>query len=456
MDHSQASTGPDPIKRPRVPAWSLFQIRDYRYLWSSAALNNTCMFMDVVVLALLVLKLTDSAWWVALVGSLRFMPWLIFGIFAGLIADRVNRWRVMVASRSINVLVMIVLLVLLVTDWLQLWHLLITTLVLGWAFVTDVPSRHSFIYDLVGQQNVVRAMSLETITFTIGTIVGPLMAGLLIEVADFTGAYLFLMSVYVLAVFTIIRVKSRISRSSTGQQPLLQSFAGGLRYSLQNSTIRGVLIITLIMNFMGFSAMQMFPVVAKDHLEVGPGLTGILISAHGIGSLLGASLMVYIGATRYHGRIFALGSSLYLAGLLFFALSPWYPLSFVMLMVVGLGTAGFGTMQSTIILISATPERRGMALGVLGLCIGVGPLGMIQMGAVASLLNPQVAIGISAVTGLFLMVLVIMLTPLVWRPTATGTDSLESSEDSATGSSVPELTQGDGGGGSPQEGLPQA
>ena len=419
-------------------------------------MNNTCMFMDMVVLALLVLKLTDSAWWVALVGSLRFMPWLFFGIFAGLIADRVNRWRVMVTSRSINVLVMIVLLVLIITNWIQLWHLLITTLVLGWAFVTDVPSRHSFIYDLVGKQNVVRAMSLETITFTIGTIVGPLMAGLLIEVADFTGAYLFLMSLYILAVITISRVKSRISRSSTSQQPLLQSLAGGLRYSLQHRTVRAVLIITLIMNFMGFSAMQLFPVVAKDPLDVGPGLTGILISAHGIGSLLGASFMVYIGATRYHGRIFALGSSLYLVGLLFFALSSWYPLSFVMLLVVGLGTAGFGTMQSTIILISATPERRGMALGVLGLCIGVGPLGMVQMGAVASLLNPQAAIGISAAAGLFLMALVIMLTPLVWQPTATQTDDGLEGEGSNAGATVPRLTPGDGGGNSPKEGLPQA
>ena len=425
MDHNQASTNLDPLERSRVPAWRLFRIRDYRYLWASAALNNTCMFMDMVVLALLVLKLTDSAWWVAMVGSLRFMPWLVFGIFAGLIADRVNRWRVMLTSRSINVVVMIVLLALIVTDLIQLWHLLITTLVLGWAFVTEVPSRHSFIYDLVGQQNVVRAMSLETMTFTIGTVVGPLMAGLLVEVTGFTGAYLFLLSIYVLALLTICRVRSRIPRPFTSRQPILKILASGLRYSLENRTIRGVLIITLIMNFMGFSAMQIFPVVARDHLEVGPGLTGILISAHGIGSLLGASIMVYIGATRYHGRIFSLGSSLYLVGLLFFALSPWYPLSFVALLVVGLGTAGFGTMQSTIILISATPDRRGMALGVLGLCIGAGPLGMVQMGAVSTLLNPQAAIGISAVTGLFLMALVIMLTPLVWRPTATNTDGIE-------------------------------
>ena len=425
MDHNQASTNLDPLERSRVPAWRLFRIRDYRYLWASAALNNTCMFMDMVVLALLVLKLTDSAWWVALVGSLRFMPWLVFGIFAGLIADRVNRWRVMLTSRSINVVVMIVLLALIVTDLIQLWHLLITTLVLGWAFVTEVPSRHSFIYDLVGQQNVVRAMSLETMTFTIGTVVGPLMAGLLVEVTGFTGAYLFLLSIYVLALLTICRVRSRIPRPFTSRQPILKILASGLRYSLENRTIRGVLIITLIMNFMGFSAMQIFPVVARDHLGVGPGLTGILISAHGIGSLLGASIMVYIGATRYHGRIFSLGSSLVLVGLLFFALSPWYPLSFVALLVVGLGTAGFGTMQSTIILISATPDRRGMALGVLGLCIGAGPLGMVQMGAVSTLLNPQAAIGISAVTGLFLMALVIVLTPLVWRPTATNTDGIE-------------------------------
>ena len=409
-------------KRFKVPAWSVFQIKDYRFVWGSTTLGNICMFMDIVVLGLLVLKETDSPFWVALVGALRFMPWLFFGLFAGLIADRANRWHVMVTARSVNVLVIAIVLILVITDWIEPWHTLLTALALGWAFVLDIPSRQSFIHDLVGTQNLLRAMSLDTMTFTIGTILGPLSAGLFVELTGFTGAYIFLLCLYVLSLIVISRVKSRTTRPSTASRSIRHKLVSGLRSSLQSRTIRAVLAITLIMNFMGFAAMQLFPVVARDHLHVGPGLTGVLISANGIGALVGAATIVYLGTTRYHGRIFVLGSCLHLMGLLLFALSPWYSLAFLMLVVVGLGTAGFATMQSTIILLSSTREERGMALGVLGLCIGMGPLGMLELGAVASYLNSQQAIAISAAAGLLLMLPIMILSPLVWRPTDTGTE----------------------------------
>ena len=380
------------------------------------------MFMDTVVLGLLVLQRTDSPLWVALVGALRFTPWLVFGVFSGLIADRANRWRVMVTARSTNVLVIAIVLTLVVTDWVQPWHTLLTVLALGWAFVLDQPSRHAFIHDLVGSQSLVRAMSLETVTITFGAILGPLFAGLFVELTGFTGAYLFLLSLYVLSLVGISQVKSRIARPSTTSQTLWQDLVSGLRYSLRNRTIRAVLAVTLIMNFMAFSAMQLFPVVARDHLHVGPGLTGVLISASGIGALIGATTIVYLGVTKYHGRVYVFGSSLNLVGLLLFALSPWYPLSFLMLLMMGIGMAGFTSMQSTITLMSSAPERRGAALGVLGLCMGVGPLGMLAMGAVATHLNSQVAIGIGAAFGLLLLLPMLMLSPIMRRPTAVGSE----------------------------------
>ena len=419
---------------------SVFQIRDYRLVWGSTTLGHTCMFMDIVVLGLLVLQRTDSPLWVALVGAFRFMPWLVFGVFSGLIADRANRWRVMVMARSANVLVIAIVLTLVITDWVQPWHMLLTALALGWAMVLDQPSRQSFIHDLVGSQSLVRAMSLEAITITFGAILGPLLAGLFVELTGFMGAYLFLLSLYILSLVGISQVNSRIARSSATTRRLWQDLVSGLRYSLRNQTIRAVLATTVIMNFMAFSGMQLFPVVARDHLHVGPGLTGVLISASGIGAMIGAIIIVYLGVTKYHGRIYVLGSSLNLGGMLLFALSPSYPLSFLMLLVAGIGMAGFGTMQSTIILLSSAPERRGAALGVLGLCIGVGPLGILSMGAVATHLNSQSAIGIGAAFGLLLMLPVLLLSPLMRRPTAVGSEDAIRPGGIATTAHIAELS----------------
>ena len=318
------------------------------------------------------------------------------------------------------------------TDRIQTWHVLVISLVQGWAFVLEIPSRHSFIYDLVGPQQVVRAWSLETFNFTVGLTLGALLAGLLIELSGFSGAFSLLLSLYVLTLVLVSLIKSRIPRLSTSSQRMWQSLASGLRYSVSNRAILGVLGVTLIMNAMAFSAFQLYPVVARDHLDVGAFLTGVLMSAPGIGLFFGVIIISFWGTVSYHGRIFVLGSMAQLVGLALFALSPWYPLSFLLLLLSGVGMCGFNLMQSPIILMSAVPEMRGRAMGVLGLSIGSAPFGLLEMGALATLLNPQASIAINALVGLALTVPLVILTPLVSQPIAVATAGTEAPEEEAT------------------------
>jgi MFS family permease len=140
---------------------------------------------------------------------------------------------------------------------------------------------------------------------------------------------------------------------------------------------------------------------------------GLLASADGLGTLIGALLLAALGNQSQHGRIFALGALLELVCLLAFAASPWYALSFVLLLGVGLGNAGFSTMQSTIILLSAAPGMRGRAVGILGLCIGSTPLGLLELGFVAAAVGVPVAIGLNAGLGLVLWLFSIAFTPLL-------------------------------------------
>jgi MFS family permease len=190
----------------------------------------------------------------------------------------------------------------------------------------------------------------------------------------------------------------------------------GIQYALRNRVVLGVLCITVIMNALAFSYVQILPVVARDHLGVGPGLMGLLASADGLGTLIGAMLLAALANLPYHGRIFALGALLELICLLAFATSPWYVLSFVLLVGVGLGNAGFSTMQSTIILLSAAPGMRGRAVGILGLCIGSTPLGLLELGALATAVGAPTAIAINAGLGLALLLPVMAFTPLLAGP----------------------------------------
>ncbi|MBI3329440.1 MAG: MFS transporter [Nitrospinae bacterium] len=405
----------------RIPDWRVLQQRDFLFLWASGGLSNICRWMEMGVLGWLLLELTNSPWQVALVGVFRSAPMLAFGLFSGLIADRLSRWRIMVITQAVNALVTAVLLVLLLTGAIQPWQVFLGAFMLGLSTILDFPSRRSFLYDLVGPQNLVSAMSLETVSNTLGKFLGPLVGGLFIELTGFRGVYLLLLVAYMLALFLITQMRARITRPPTISQPIWQSLASGVRYSLDNRLVMGVLCTTIIMNALAFSYVQLLPVVARDHLHVGPGLMGILASADGIGTLIGAMMIASLGNIRHHGRIFILGAMLELVSLVVFALSPRFDLSFALLVLVGVGNSGFSTMQTTIILLSAAPGMRGRALGVMGLCIGATPLGLLEMGALATFLHVQAAIGLNAVAALLLMLPIIRLTPLLSGPIASRT-----------------------------------
>ena len=385
-------------------------------MWAAGGLDNTGRWMDVVVMGLLVLELTDSAFQVALLFVFRWVPMLAFALISGMVADRANRWAIMMVSRMVAVTTTGAVLVLVLADAVEPWHVFIASFFLGGLFVLEFPSRRSLIYDLVGSDRIVSAMSLETINSTLGRFMGPFLAGLLIELTDFSGTYIVLMLVYIVAFVLILVMKGRGPVRAPSPYAFWNTVSRGFKYSVNNSVIRSVLVITLIMNAMAFSVESLFPVVAKNHLGVGPGLTGILISAQAIGSLAAASVIASLAVVRYHGRIFALGLVLQLISLLFFALSPWYPVSFLMLMLAGLGAAGYSTMQSTIILISSEPEMRGTALGMLGQCIGVAAVGGLAVGVVANYFSAQAAVAMSVSLGLLLLIPALSFSPLLRRP----------------------------------------
>ena len=385
-------------------------------MWAAGGLDNTGRWMDVVVMGLLVLEMTDSAFQVALLFVFRWVPMLAFALISGMIADRANRWAIMLVSRMVAVAITGAILVLVLTGAVEPWHVFIASFFLGWLFVLEFPSRRSLIYDLVGNDRIVSAMSLETINMTLGRFMGPFLAGLLIELTDFSGTYIVLMLVYIVAFVLILVMQGRGPVRAPSPYAFWNTVSRGFKYSVNNSVIRSVLVITLIMNAMAFSVESLFPVVAKNHLGVGAGLTGILISAQAIGSLAAASVIASLAVVRYHGRIFALGLVLQLISLLFFALSPWYPVSFLMLMLAGLGAAGYSTMQSTIILISSEPEMRGTALGMLGQCIGVAAVGGLAVGVVANYFSAQAAVAMSVSLGLLLLIPALSFSPLLRRP----------------------------------------
>ncbi|MCI0438167.1 MAG: MFS transporter [Chloroflexi bacterium] len=393
-----------------------FQNHSYRLLWPANFFSYISRWMQMTFLTLLVLELTDSPFLVASVGFFGMIPMLLIGVFGGVMADKVNRKKLLIATQTSSLIVTGIMAGLLFADAVRFWYAYLAILAVGIGSALDMPSRRSLMHDLLGRAGVTNAVALDSIGMHSSKMIGPALAGLLVLLVDFSGGFVVIIAFYLvsLALLRTFRLPERRRPARSGG--VLQNLMEGFRYVRSDSTIMAVILITIFMNFLLFSYMQMVPVIARDDLGVGPGLIGLLMSADGLGALIGGIMIASSVNITRHGLVYFGGSMLALVMLLLFALSPWYASSLAILIVLGLGTAGFGTMQGTIVMLVAPEEMRGRALGVISLAIGAGPLGALLVGAVADATSPAFAIGVNSVAGFVLVGLVGLLMTSLRKP----------------------------------------
>lgn len=387
----------------------------------------------MTTLTWLVLDITGSPFLVGLVGFFAMVPFLFLGIFGGILSDRLDRRLLLAATPIANVAASFVMVWLLYTDKLEFWYAYAVVLVSGIGWALDMSSRRSLVLDIIGHAGVTNGIALDSVAMHISKMLGPAVAGALILLTGEQGAYIMLTSLYSASVGLILCVKMPSNIPSLTAQSktrivsnhttfvmetrhvkrIFTELNEGFGYVFQNSILLAVVIITIFMNVLLFPYIQMIPVIARDILGVGPGLMGILMAADGLGALVGSIVIASNGNTKSHGSIFLFGSLLSLSSVLIFALSQWYMASVFVLIVLGFGSAGFGTMQSTIIMLAAKDDMRGRALGVLTLAIGAGPIGALAMGGTANVIGPSLAVAVYAVTGLVVIGCIALIMPSI-------------------------------------------
>ncbi len=411
-----------------------FQNRNFRLLWPANFFSYISRWMQMTLLGWMVLQLTDSPFLVALVGFFGMGPMLLLGVFGGALADRLDRRRLLITTQAINSIAVLVMVVLLNTGLVQYWYAYVAMVVSGAGWALDSPSRRSIIHSLLGSSGVTNAIALDSVAMHSSRMMGPALAGVLINLVDVEGGYFVVMAFQLIAVALIwsVRIPPR-SETDGGNQTsgpagesdaveskqraghdspsIFRNLIEGFRYVRGNRIILATIAVTILMNLFVFSYIQIMPIIATDVLGVGPGLMGILIATDGFGSLVGSMFIASMRGFRHHGRVYLGGSMIALFALLMFSFSRSYPLSLGILLVLGLGGAGFGTMQATIIMLVAREDMRGRALGVISLAIGAGPLGALLVGAVANAYSPMFAIGLNAGIGIVALTLVVLLMP---------------------------------------------
>ena len=371
----------------------------------------------MLVLSWLVLQATDSPFQVGLVLVFSNVPRPFLSLFTGFVADRFSRHRILALAQTINVVSASVLLFLIASEMVQPWHVFVVAFASGVSRSLEDPSRRTAVLDIVGERRLVNGISLDVISNTTGKMIGPILGGILLDTAGFSGAYAFLLAIHSANLALLVtRVKIPRVKRQTVREPVFRSLGAAVNYAVHSPTLLGLLYVTVLMNAMAFPMRQFIPVIGRDHLHVGATLVGLLLASEAVGQFAGAAVMAFTRNFQYLGRVYIFGSLVVLAMALLFAWSPWYGLAIILLILGGVGQAGFSTMQNTIPLLAAPPEMRGRMLGLLSVCIGVGtPLGTLEMGAIAAV-STQWAISGNAMVGLLLILPVVLASPLVRQP----------------------------------------
>jgi MFS family permease len=384
----------EPLRDPR-----------YRLLWLMGLCAATARWMDLVVLGWLVLSLTDSPLMVGVAAFCRTAPMMLFGPFAGVLADQLPRVRVMIGVQALNVAVASALALLFAAGLGGFGILVALEVLLGVAWVLDFPSRRTVLFAVVGREQLTTAVSLESMSMQGAKMVGPLVGGILLSRLGPAACYVALAALSLGALAAARRLDRRIALPGAAtSEPVLASLGAGLREVRGRPAILGVLAITVLMNALVFPYQQILPVFARDVLQVGPVALGLLVAAEGLGALASSLAIAARAGQVRHARLFGASSLAAALFLLAFAASPWYGLSLALQLGVGAAESGFGTMQSAIVLLDAPERARGRAMGILSACIGTQPLGSLWIGFLASRMGAPLATGLNALLAFVLMI----------------------------------------------------
>ena len=383
------------------PTWlTLFRDRDFRNLWTVGLAVFVVRWLETLAVGIYAYATTGSAFVVAMLTMLRLLPMGLFGAFLGAIAERMDRRRALLLVVLSQIVTSAAIAVLAMLDAVAVWHLAVASFMNGIAWTSDNPVRRAMIGQVAGPARMGVAMSLDVATSNGSRVLGPMLGGTLLAAIGLDGAFLLSVVIYLPALVATLRLPVVPAAPAAAVPPVLASIAEGLALVRREPRLIGTLLVTLLFNLFGWPFTSMIPVIGKDSLDLGPQGVGVLASLDGMGSFCGALLIAVLAKPAQYRAIYVGGIALYFAGVAAFALAP-HPLpAGVGLVLAGLGGAGFAIMQPTLVFLATPAEMRSRVLGLLSVCIGLGPIGFLALGGLAELVGAPAATASMGLAGL--------------------------------------------------------
>jgi len=341
------------------------------------------------------------------------VPNLAFSLVGGIIADRTDRLRLLVSTRVVESGLILALAILKLSGVMELWHVFAVSALLGTVQAINGPTRMALVADLVDRKDLMNAVALHTMVNQSGQIIGPALAGGVIEIAGVGNALVANAAMYLFGIAFLVLIKGLVAMPEAPKKAVIRELREGLQCVRSTPVLYTVIGLALAFTFFGMSYRQVLPAFTKEVLDVGAGGTGLLWLGAGLGSLLGSFLLASLGDFKRKSWLLLASLLLLCVFLIAFAWSPWYWISWILFFFVGTMSTGlFWPLANTLVQLNVPSELRGRVLSILQIAPAIHFLSALPLAVAGGLVSWSIA-----VTGAALMVLLVTLLLGIWRPT---------------------------------------
>jgi MFS family permease len=414
LHHDSATASP-------ARAFGALYFRDFRLFWAGAIISHIGIWMEQVARNWLIYDLTGSALQVGLNGVFMTIPFVLTSLYAGTLVDRYDRRKLLLMIESANMAVVVVLAGLIVTGTIQIWHIYASSVVTAIIGAFESPARSTMLPLLVPRADLMTAISLNSMVRKGSQIIGPALGGLALGAFGVGPTYFLNVGTYVvlLAAISMLRVTTPVSERS--QSSPIESLVEGIRYVRNDAVLGTLLVMEASVSIFG-SFIPMMVVFAREVFQAGPQGYGLLQSALGAGSVLGSLAVASRGDVEHKGYML-IGSGLtFMCAWVAFALTPWFGLALLFLVIAGASDMVLGTTRTTMIQLLARRDLLGRVMSLHSVSTrGIGPFGGFQTGALAGLVGIQSAVAFGALIVGGITCLVALRAPAVRNFTGSGT-----------------------------------
>jgi len=380
-------------------------IRDFRLLWIANLVASFAMQMQMVARGWLIYDITSSPMALAWVILSFMLPSFVFSLWGGVIADRVRKKPIMIGAQLLNTAATVLLAVIIYRGDVTFWHFIYFGLFNGTILSFSMPARSAVIPELVPKHIVVNAMALQSSTYSLSRVAGPSLAGLLIAWfagGDNTSATGVGLVFYVIAAMYLVSVAATAMLHYTGDPKaatnagMLEDIAEGFRYMGRERIILGLLVMGIVPFMFGFAPTFLAPAFNKEVIDGGPETLGYLMTAFGVGSLIGALTLARLGDIGGKGKVLFAATYIWAVGVAAFALSPGLVAAMIFGIFIGVFSSLVGSLNMSVVTLAIKPEIRGRVMAIMMMTHGIMPLGMFPVAAAAEFIGIDVALLMSA------------------------------------------------------------